>query len=306
MRRKNHLLKRPIALALMLLVLITSLAACKSDNGSSELTVTDMLGREVKLSGTVDRIVALSASDCEIVYALEQGDKLVGRGEYCDWPEEALAVDSVQSGEETNIEQIIALEPDLVLMNEMAQSKEQVAQLESANIPVVICDANTIEEVYSSIELIGSCIDAADKATALVDGMKKSFEEISKELPEDGGSVYFEASPLEFGLWTAGSNTFMDEIAGMLKLENIFADIDGWAEVSQEQIIERSPDYIVTITMYFGEGQLPEDEIVARDGWEKITAVENGKVFRMNSDELSRPGPRLVDGATNLRELIYG
>ena len=70
--------------------------------------------------------------------------------------------------------------------------------------------------------------------------------------------------------------------------------------------IERNPDYIMTITMYFGEGQLPEEEIAARPGWSYITAVQNKAILRMENDELSRPAPRLVEGAKMLCEFVYG
>ena len=71
-------------------------------------------------------------------------------------------------------------------------------------------------------------------------------------------------------------------------------------------MIERAPDYIVTITMYFGEGPIPEEEIKSRAGWENIPAVANGKILNLQNNELSRPGPRLADGARMLCEFIYG
>ena len=88
----------------------------------TSVTVTDMTGREVTLEEPVTRIVALTASDCEIICALGGMDLLVGRGTYCDYPAEVQEIPSVQSGYETNIEQIIALEPQVLLMSTMAQS----------------------------------------------------------------------------------------------------------------------------------------------------------------------------------------
>lgn len=64
--------------------------------------------------------------------------------------------------------------------------------------------------------------------------------------------MYFEVSPLEWGLWTAGKNTFMDELATLCGVTNAFADVDGWAEISEEQVLDRNPDFIVTNTMYYG------------------------------------------------------
>ena len=78
-----------------------------------------------------------------------------------------------------------------------------------------------------------------------------------------------------------------------------------WGEVSQEQVLERNPDIIVTIAMYFGDGPLPVDEILSRDGWQNIRAVADKRVFNADTDELARPGPRLVDGIKSLYEFVY-
>ena len=271
------------------------------------ITITDMTGREVTVPQPVERIVALSAADCEVLYAVGAGDMLAGRGEYCDYPAEVMAVPSVQSGYETNIEQIIALKPQVLLMSTMAQTEEQVAQLEAAGIAVVVSDAQDIEGVYQSIGIIGTLSGHEEEAQAVIKGMQDSLAELKEKAKGDGSeTVYFEVSPLEYGLWTAGKGTFMNEVAGMLGLKNAFDDVEGWGEISEEQVIERDPDYIVTITMYFGEGQLPEEEIAARPGWDVITAVKNNKILRMQDNELSRPGPRIADGAKMLFGLVYG
>ena len=98
----------------------------------------------------------------------------------------------------------------------------------------------------------------------------------------------------------------MNEVAELLGLKNIFADEPAWAQISEEQVIQRDPDYIVTITMYYGEGDTPEQEIASRSGWENITAVKNGAILRMENNELARPTPRIVDGAEMIYTLVYG
>lgn len=280
----------------------------EADDDASEegsLSLTDMTGREIILDGPATKIVALTAADCEILYALGAGDALVGRGEYCDYPPEVLEVTSVESGMETNIEQIIELGPDVLLMSTMAQSEEQVKGLEDAGIKVVVSDAHDIEGVYQAIELIGSLMNKDDQALDLIDGMKSSFEEVSEGIEGlDGESIYFEISPLEYGLWTAGNNTFMDEVANMIGLKNAFEDVEGWGEVSEEEVLDRNPDFILTIAMYFGEGPEPIDEILARDGWGDIEAVKNESILNLQNEELSRPGPRLADGAKLLYDFV--
>ncbi len=289
---------------LLCLILICPVLGCAED---AAVTVTDMTGREITLDAPATRVVALTASDCEILYALGAGDTLVGRGEYCDYPEEVQAVASVQSGYETNVEQILALEPQVVLMATMAQTKEQVEALEAAGVHVIVSDAQDIAGVYTAIELIGAVTGKNDEAAALIAGMKDSFAAIAAKAEGDGSkTVYFEVSPLEYGLWTAGKGTFMDELAQMIGLKNAFEDVEGWAAISEEQVLERDPDYIVTISMYYGEGPTPVEEIMGREGWQELKAVKNEAVFNADSNEVSRPGPRLVDAAQALYDFVYG
>jgi len=271
-------------------------------------TVTDMTGREVWLAEPATSVVALTAADVEILYAIGAGDTLVGRGEYCNYPLEALDVESVQSGYETNIEQIIELQPQLLLMNKMAQTEEQIQQLENAGIVTFVSDAQSIDETYLAIELIGRLMGKEAEAAALTSDMKDVFAELRDKAAAAEGdqkSIYFEVSPLEYGLWTAGTDTFMNEVAVLLGLKNIFDDVVWWAEISEEQVIERDPDYIMTVGMYFGDGPTPIESILSRQGWENITAIKNSAILNLTEDELSRPGPRLADGARMLYEFIY-
>ncbi len=308
--------KKRIVSLLLALAMIFALAGCTSSEpaqpaepsepeaSGSAITVTDMTGREITLDEPATRVVALSAADCEFLYAVGAGDTLVGRGEYCDYPAEVLDVPSVQSGYDTNIEQIIALEPQVLLMSTMAQTEEQVAALEEAGIKVVVSDAQDIEGVYTALEMIGTLMGKEKEAEQVITTMQLQFHELSESASGQGKTVYFEVSPLEYGLWTAGKGTFMNEIAEMLGMKNVFDDVEGWAEISEEQVLERNPDYIVTITMYFGEGPTPEEEIMARPGWENVTAVQNGAILNLQNNELSRPTPRLTNGAMLLHNFV--
>lgn len=286
------------------LVMAFSLTAAFTE--STAVTVTDMAGREITLDAPATKVVALTASDCEILAALGAEDTLVGRGEYCDYPESVLEVPAVQSGADTNLEQIIALEPQVVVMAKMAQTEEQVAALEAAGIRVVVSDAQDIEGVYTAIRLIGTLVGRNDEAEAMVADMQSTFADIAAKSENTGKTVYFEVSPLQWGLWTAGKGTFMDELATMCGLTNAFADVEGWAEISEEQVLERDPDYIVTISMYYGEGPTPVEEIKSRAGWDALKAVQNDAIFNADSNEVSRPGPRLKDAAEALYTFVTG
>ena len=294
--------KKLVSLLLAALLALSVLPAL-AEGG---VTVTDMMGREITLSAPATRVVALTAADCEILCALGCGDTLVGRGEYCDYPASVLEVPSVQSGYETNIEEIIALQPQVVLMGTMAQTAEQAEALAAAGIATVISNAQDIDGVYTAIRLIGALMGKDAEAEALVGDMEAAFAAIAEKSQDTGKTVYFEVSPLQWGLWAAGKGTFMDELATLCGLTNAFADVDGWGEISEEQVLERDPDYIVTISMYFGEGPTPVEEIKGRAGWENLKAVVNDNILNADSNEISRPGPRLIDAIETLYNFVNG
>ena len=293
---------RKLTSLILALVLMLTCAAGLAEG----VSVQDMYGRTIELDRPATRIVALSPADCEILCALGCEEMLVGRGTYCDYPASIHAVPVVESGAETNLEQIIALEPQVVLMADMAHSVDLVNALEAVGIRVVVSNADSIEGVYTSIGMIGGLMGKTAEAEALVSDMKATFEEIRARSADSGKTVYFEISPLQWGLWSCGANTFMDELAQICGVTNIFADVQGWVEVSEEQVLERNPDYIVTTTMYFGEGPTPVEEILGRASWASVNAVAQGKVFNANSDEATRPGPRLKDAAVSLYNFFNG
>lgn len=294
--------KKLVSLFLALALLL----ACVPVLAEGGITVTDMTGREITLDGPATKIVALTASDVEIIYALGAGDLLVGRGEYCDWPAEVLDKPVVKSGAETNLEEILALEPDVVIMATMAQSKDQVDALEEAGVKVVVSDAQNLEGVYTAITLIGKIVGKDDEAAALVKEMQDTFAAVKAKAEDSGKTIYFEVSPLEWGLWAAGKGTFMDELAAICGLTNAFADVDGWGAVSEEQVFEKDPDYIVTTSMYWGEGPTPVEEIKGRAGWDQLKAVQNDQIFNADSNEITRPGPRLMNAVIALFDFVYG
>ena len=228
----------------------------------------------------------------------------MGRGQFCDYPPSVLELPEVQSGENTNIEEILALEPQVVLMNDMAANETQVKALEDNGVKVVVSRATDIEGTYYAIRMIGTLMGKNDEAEALVADMQNTFDEIKAKSPAEGKTVYFEISPLQWGLWSAGKNSFMNELAEICGLTNIFADQeDAWLSISEEQVIERNPDYIVSIA---GMGDTAVEEILGRTGWDVITAVQNAQVFNADSNAIARPGPRLKDAAIELYNFLNG
>ena len=292
--------KKLVSLFLALLMMC-SMAAVLAE--SSTITVTDMFGREVTIEGPVTRIIALEPSDCEMLCALGCEDALVGRGKYCDYPASVLELPAVQSGANTNLEEILALNPQVVVMSDMAHTTEQVELLEQNGIRVIGTDANSIEEVYANIRLLGMVMGKEAEAEALVARMQQTFADVAAMCEQTDKTIYFEVMPLEWGLWSAGTGTFMHELAEICGMKNAFADIEGWQQVSQEQVIERNPDYIVLVT---GMGETAVDEVMGRAGWEGITAIQNGDVYNADSYAMTRPAPRLMEAVIDLYNFLYG
>ena len=293
----------------LLLAAVMLLAAFPAAAESGGITVTDMADRTVTLAAPASRIVVLMPSDCEILFAIGAGDAIVGRGTYCDYPEETASIDSVGSGYELNEEQIIALDPDLVIMTKMGHTEDQVNGLTDAGITVLVTDAQTIADTYDCIALLGSVTGRTAEAEAVVEDMKTRLDAIAAAVKSSGLTVYFETTPLEYGygLWSAGQGNFMDEIGTLCGLQNIFGGVEeAWPMVSEEDVIAADPDLIITINSN-GMGETDAAQVIlAREAWQGMKAVQENKVLIVGSDEFSRPGPRLADAAEELYQLIYG
>ena len=290
--------KKWVSLFLVFLMVFSVTASLAE---GTEITVTDMMDREITLSEPATRIVVMQPSDCEILYAIGCGDAIVGRGQYVDYPESVLEVPVVQSGAETNVEEILALEPQVVLMNSMAQSEEQVKQLEENGVKVIVSTTSDIASVYTAITLIGKLMGKDAEAEAVIADMQATFDEIKAKVSGEPKKVYFEISPPPY-LYTAGSSSYMNELAEICGIQNIFDDQeDAWLMISEEQVIERNPDYIVLIT---GMGSAGVEEILSREGWGDISAIQNQKIFNDESSCMARPSPRLKDAAIELFNFV--
>jgi len=292
--------KKIVSLFLAVLMLF-GIAAVSAEEAA--VTVTDMFGRDVTLTAPVTRVIAMEPGDCEIICALGCEELLVGRGAYCDYPASVLELPALQSGSITNIEEVLALDPQLIIMSGMDHPKEQVDQLEQSGVKVICTYAASIAETYEAIRLIGAALGCSDKAETLVGDMQAAFDEIAAQSGHTGKTIYFEVMPLEWGLWSAGKGTFMHEIAELCGMKNAFEDLDGWQPISQEQVIERDPDYIVLVT---GMGETAVDEVMGRTGWGDMKAIRNGAVFNADSYTMTRPAPRLVEAAQSLFDFLNG
>jgi len=292
--------RKLVSLFLAALMLIGMVPAMADD---AVVTVTDMYGREITLAEPATRIIALQPSDCEILCAIGCEDALVGIGQYCDYPASITSLPVVQSGANTNIEEILALNPQVVLMNDMSQSEEQVKQLEENGVKVVISTTSNIESVYTAIRMIGALMGKDENAEALIADMQATIDDIRAKSEGNEKTVYFEISPPPY-LYSCGSSSFTHELAEICGLKNIFGDqSDAWLMISDEQVIERNPDYIILMN---GMGDSGIGEISSREGWGDITAIKEQKIYYDGTSMMTRPGPRLKDAVVELYNFING
>jgi iron complex transport system substrate-binding protein len=269
--------------------------------------VIDSRGKEITFEKAPEKIISLLPSDTEIIYALGVGDKLIAVDTYSNYPEDAKKKQQLDSGSKMNIEAIIGLKPDLVILGQMAQNVDQFKQLEDAGIKVIVTQAGNIADTYKIIEMIGKTLNRGAKAIEIINGMEKDFATINGQVKNNPPKkVYIEISPLQYKLWSCGKGTFQDELLTLVGATNIFSDISSWKEVSEEQVISRNPEIIITtVGPMYGIAD-PIDEIKGRANWKKIDAVKNGKIFVTDSDAIQRPGPRLAIAAKDLVKIIYG
>lgn len=296
---------------LLTLTLIFGLLGCTNTantvNTSKGFTVTDSTGAKIAFEKSPNKIISLLPSDTEIIYALKAQDKIIAVSNLSKYPVEASKKAQLDSGDKTNIEAIIGLKPDVILISKMTQTQAQIKQLQDAGIKVVVTDPQNIASAYNIINIIGKICDKDKEAGAMVLSMKKDFDMIkqqTKGVPKK--KVYLEISPLKYGLWTCGKGTFQQEIMDMCGITNIFSDLNGWKSISEEQVISKNPDIILTTTDTNGLSKDPIAEIKSRKNWSNISAIKNNKVFSINVDLISQPGPRLVLGAKALMKAIYG
>lgn len=274
--------------------------------GHFQVTVVDHLGRQVRLDEKPERIISLAPSNTEMLFALGLGDQVVGVTEYCNYPPEALEKPKAGSFAEPNIEQVVALQPDLVVAVRLQE--EEFARLDELGIPVLVLNPSSVEEVYGSIELLGRATGTEERAGLLVAELKERInaveQKVSQVPPEKKIRVYYEvyADPL----MTVGSSTVIHELIEAAGGVNIFSDIETtpYPKISAEAVIDRDPEVIV-FPDYHGTEEVLASEIVNRPGWGAISAIKEKRVFGIDPDKISRPGPRIAEAVEELARLFY-
>lgn len=273
-------------------------------------TVTDDLGRSVVLPKSPERIVSLSPAATEILFAIGAGPKVVAGTEYDTFPDEAKKLPRIGgfTPQSINLEAILAHKPDLVIA---APQKDVIAALEKLGIPVLALDPKGTADVWNNIELLGSATGCEEKATELLTTLqtrrkdvwtRKVWREAMRDSAPPPRVLFVLADE---PLITCGKGTFIDEIITAAGGTNVFGDVaDSWPKVSDEQVLARDADVILCVEHVGGDGTIVPGRLKMRPGWDKLSAVKSGRVYAVDADLLTRPGPRLVDGLEAVEKLL--
>jgi iron complex transport system substrate-binding protein len=269
------------------------------------ISLTDGLGRQVILAQPAQKVVSLAPSNTEILFAIGAGGQTVGRDMFSDYPAEALALTDVGgSMGEYNIEAIVALQPDLVLAAEI-NSPELVKSLEDLGLTVFyLSNPTTLEEMYANLGIVAQLTGREAEAAALVESLKARVAAVDEKIAPISSrfSVFYEidaSNPAQ--PWTAGKGTFITLLLERAGGANIAADLEGYPQLSIEQIVANDPMFIILGDAMWG---VTVESVGQRPGWENLSAVKNGNVFPFDDNLVSRPGPRLVDGLEQLAKLL--
>lgn len=248
------------------------------------------------------KIVSLTPAGSEILCKVDAFDAIAARTDFCNYPEILSSKPSTGgfSGDTVSIETILSFKPDFIYANKAAHS-QLVEPLKKAGIPVYLSEAVTIEQICQEIQFIGLITGNYQKGLEIKNNMETFFEEMSKlTVSKEKPTVYYEV--WNQPLLSIGNKTFIDQMISIAGGTNIFADIsEEFPFVSEETIIARNPEIIIVPE----ENGYSAEEIKNRSGWQNIDAVKNDKVFVINSDCFSRPGPRIADGTLIMYLIIH-
>jgi iron complex transport system substrate-binding protein len=275
-----------------LAIAVSGASAGSTAPGQFPVTVTGSNGK-VTISKRPTRIVSLSATATETLFAIGAGSQVVAVDDQSDYPKNTPKTSL--SGFTPNVEAIAAYRPDLVVI--AYDPKDLASALTRLGITVLHQDAaRSFKGAYQQIRQLGMVTGRESASVRLVSSMKARIARIVSAVRRAGGSltVYHELTP---DLYSATSKTFVGQVYAALGLRNIADAADdalggGYPQLSSEYVVSADPDVVVLADSVCC-GQTPST-VAARPGWDRIKAVRTGSIVRIHDSIASRWGPRLV------------
>lgn len=256
------------------------------------LTVLSEDGREVVFEEPPERIIAFDSAVVEMLFAMGEGHRVIATHDFVSHPPEAADITRVGNAFDMDIESTVALEPDLVYVffDRFNEDLER-AGLKVLYIPTLSDD---FSKVADNIRLWGRIVGNPNNAEKVALEFEAKLDHIEEVMePIGAGPTVFQ----DVGsYWTPGQGTLIQEVFDLLRLENIAADIEGYAQISPEVIVEKDPQIIITSD---------PDTILAEPALADVWAVRNQGFYTLGTDALSIPGPRFIDGVDELARWVY-
>jgi cobalamin transport system substrate-binding protein len=301
------MLLRPVAIAALLLLPLSSAAHAQINPSDFPLTITDDSGTTTTFAAPPQRIISLNPGLTEITFALGHGDSLVAVDAYSDYPAEAKDVQPrLNTYPDPSIETIVSLHPDLVLS--LADRDEDLAQIRQQGIPVLKIFPKDFDAAVGAIRTLGQLYGSPDAGEAVATDMLTRRDAVVNAVagaPRPRVLEELDASEPDKP-FVAGPNGFYGQIIELAGGTNIFGDLSGdSAQVGAESIIQRDPDVIILTDADLPFNPQTPDMVAARPGWNTITAVRNGAIYSVPGELYSTPGPRLAEGLENLARLLH-
>jgi iron complex transport system substrate-binding protein len=303
-----------LLIAALLVCLLGSVASCwkrpsGADGPSSKNTSsrsqfredTDEAGRTVSLPLKVERVVSLAPNLTEIVFAIGGGNKLVGDTTYCDYPAEARSIAKVGDTLHPSVERIIALRPQLVLVSTASQLESFTREMDEHQITVYVTDPHDLDGVFRSIEKLGTLLGKEDESKKLVRTLRDRSDAVEKVVRSSKRvRVFYQVS--NEPLYTAGRDSFVTDLIERAGGMSVTADVPGaWPRFSNESALAAQPDVIILPT----GGSMGSANSDVAQPLKRSPAAIAGRVYKINDDYLSRPGPRLVDGLEQMAHALH-
>ncbi len=262
------------------------------------ITVTDSYGETVTIESEPMRVISVAPNLTETMFKIDAGDKLVGRSDYCDYPDEALEIASVGSIYEPDIEAIVSLEPDLVIVSTHFD-EENTEKLEELGIPVItLYEEAEMEGVYGMITTLGEVMNRNDAAAGCVAEMQDIIADVEETVAgQDKPTAYYVVGFGEYGDFTAGGDTFTGQMLTMAGADNIAQDVSGWS-ITTEEIIEADPEIVIIADYMY-------DEFKTTSPYSELSAVKNDQIYVIDNNLLERQGYRNAEGVREIAKICY-
>jgi len=270
---------------------------------TSPLKITDETGRRLSIPQPVRRIVSLAPSLTETLYALGAQEHLVGVTDYCDYPPEAQTKPKVGGAINPNLEQVVALKPDLVVVTKGFNRRETVEVLEQLGIPAYATDPRSVEGVLDSTARLADVIGAHEQGEALVASLRARLQELKQLLG---------ARPprrVLFVVWnepliSIGRETFLADALRWAGAESVVDTTQDWPLLSLEEVVRLRPDYLVFASSHSEEAERSFEALRDQPGWRNLEAVRQRHIAVI-SEAVNRPSPRLIEAIEQLARQLH-